>query len=194
MVALAKGQTPLALDLRLALDRATFARELGLEPDPWQERLLRSTSDRVLLNCCRQSGKSTMTGIVGLHRALYHPGSLILCLAPALRQSQELFGKVLTFYRDLGRPIPAQAERKLSLELENESRIVTLPGTDKTIRGFSGAALLIVDEASRVADELYFAVRPMLAVSGGSLMMLSTPYGKRGIFFEEWGQGEGWER
>src|SRR5687767_5353219 len=184
----------LAEDLKLALDRAAFARSLGLEPDPWQEKLLRSSSDRVLLNCCRQSGKSTMSGVIALHRALYHPGSLILCLAPALRQSQELFGKVLGFYRDLGRPIPAQAERKLSLELENDSRIVTLPGTDKTIRGFSGAALLIVDEASRVADELYFAVRPMLAVSGGALMMLTTPYGKRGVFYEEWTQGEGWER
>src|SRR5215218_4943433 len=171
-------------DLRLALDRATFARELGLEPDPWQERLLRSTSDRVLLNCCRQSGKSTMSGLIALHNALYHPGSLILCLAPALRQSQELFGKVLTFYRDLGRPVSAEAERKLSLELANGSRIVTLPGTDKTIRGFSGVDLLIVDEASRVADELYFAVRPMLAVSGGALMLLSTPFGKRGIFYE----------
>jgi hypothetical protein len=184
----------LAEDLRLALDRVSFAQEAGLDPDPWQQDLLASSSDRVLLNCCRQSGKSTMTAIVALHRALYHPGSLILCLAPALRQSQELFGKVLGFYRDLDRPILAQAERKLSLELENESRIVTLPGTEKTIRGFSGAALLIVDEASRVADELYFAVRPMLAVSGGSLMMLSTPYGKRGIFFEEWSQGGGWER
>jgi hypothetical protein len=184
----------LAEDLKLALDRVAFAKRSGLEPDSWQEELLRSTSDRVLLNCCRQSGKSTMTAIVALHRALYHPDSLILCLAPALRQSQELFGKVLGFYRDLDRPITAQAERKLSLELENESRIVTLPGTEKTIRGFSGAALLIVDEASRVADELYFAVRPMLAVSGGSLMMLSTPYGKRGVFFEEWSQGEGWER
>jgi hypothetical protein len=181
-------------DLRLALDRVSFARALGLEPDAWQEDLLRSTSDRVLLNCSRQSGKSTMTGLIALHRALYHPGSLILCLAPALRQSQELFAKVLGFYRDLGRPVPAQAERKLSLELENESRIVTLPGTDKTIRGFSGAALLIVDEASRVADELYFAIRPMLAVSGGGLMMLTTPHGKRGVFYEEWTGGRGWER
>src|ERR687895_455876 len=185
-----------ATDLALALDRAAFARELGLEPDPWQEDLLRSSSDRVLLNCCRQSGKSTMSGIVTLHRALYHPGSLILCLAPTLRQSQELFGKVLGFYRDLDRPIFAQAERKLSLELENESRIVTLPGTEKTIRGFSGAALLIVDEAARVDDELYFAVRPMLAVSGGALILLTTPHGKRGVFYEEWTRepGEGWER
>src|SRR5215203_4270900 len=184
----------LAEDLRLALDRVSFAWELGLEPDPWQGDLLRSSSDRVLLNCCRQSGKSTMTGIIALHRALYHPGSLILCLAPALRQSQELFGKVLGFYRDLDRPVPAQAERRLSLELENGSRIVTLPGTNKTIRGFSGATLLIVDEASRVADELYFAVRLMLAVSGGALMMLTTPHGKRGVFFEEWTGGRGWER
>jgi hypothetical protein len=181
-------------DLRLALDRAAFARALGLEPDAWQEELLRSTSDRVLLNCSRQSGKSTMTGVIALHRALYHPGSLILCLAPALRQSQELFGKVLGFYRDLDRPVLPQAERKLSLELENDSRIVTLPGTEKTIRGFSGAALLIVDEAARVDDELYFAVRPMLAVSGGALVMLTTPYGKRGVFFDEWTGGHGWDR
>ena len=184
----------LADDLKLALDRVSFAQALALEPDPWQEDLLRSTSERVLLNCCRQSGKSTMTAIVALHRALYHPGSLILCLAPALRQSQELFGKVLGFYRDLGRPVSPRGERKLSLELENGSRIVTLPGTDKTIRGFSGVSLLIVDEASRVADELYFAVRPMLAVSGGALMMLTTPHGKRGVFYEEWTSGPGWER
>jgi hypothetical protein len=176
------------------LDRVAFARSVGIEPDPWQHDLLRSSSDRVLLNCCRQSGKSTMTGLIALHRALYHPGSLILCLAPALRQSQELFGKVLGFYWDLGRPVAPQAERKLSLELENDSRIVTLPGTEKTIRGFSGAALLIVDEAARVDDELYFAVRPMLAVSGGALMMLTTPHGKRGVFYDEWIGGAGWER
>ena len=184
----------LAEDLKLALDRVSFAKRLGIEPDPWQEELLRSTSARVLLNCCRQSGKSTMTGILALHRALYHPGSLILCLAPSLRQSQELFGKVLGFYRDLGRPVSPHGERKLSLELENGSRIVTLPGSEKTIRGFSGTSLLILDEAARVEDELYFAVRPMLAVSGGALMMLSTPYGKRGVFYEEWTDVRGWER
>jgi hypothetical protein len=181
-------------DLRLALDRVAFAEELGIVPDPWQRDLLGSSADRVLLNCSRQSGKSTMSAVIALHRALYHPGSLILCLAPALRQSQELFGKIAGFYRNLGRPVAPQGERKLSLELENGSRIITLPGSEKTIRGFSGVGLLLVDEASRVADELYFAVRPMLAVSGGSLMMLTTPYGKRVVFFEEWTGGHGWDR
>jgi hypothetical protein len=173
-------------DIRLALDRVAFAKALGIHPDGWQEELLRSHSERILLNCCRQSGKSTMSAVIALHRALYHPSSLILCLAPALRQSQELFAKIADFYRDLGRPVSPLGERKLSLELENGSRIITLPGTEKTIRGFSGVSLLIVDEAARVEDELYFAVRPMLAVSGGTLIMLSTPYGQSGIFYEEW--------
>jgi hypothetical protein len=183
-------------DLRLALDRVAFAEKLGIVPDGWQEDFLRSSSDRLLLNCCRQSGKSTMSAVIALHRALYHPGSLVLCLAPALRQSQELFGKVVGFYRDLGRPVPPQGERRLSLELENGSRIVTLPGSERTIRGFSDAALLLVDEASRVDDGLYYAIRPMLAVSGGSLIMLTTPYGKRGVFYEEWisSHGGAWER
>ena len=117
-----------------------------------------------------------------------------MCLAPALRQSQELFAKIAGFYRDLDRPVPPQAERRLSLELENGSRIITLPGSEKTIRGFSGVGLLLVDEAARVEDGLYYAVRPMLTVSGGTLMMLSTPFGRRGVFHEEWSNGVGWER
>jgi hypothetical protein len=181
-------------DLILAFDRVEFAKSLGLSPDPWQARLLRSTSSRVLLNCSRQSGKSTCSAIIALHRALYFPNSLVLCLAPALRQSQELFGKIASFYRDLGRPVPPQGERKLSLDLENGSRIITLPGSEKTVRGFSGVGLLIVDEAARVEDQLYYACRPMLAVSGGSLMMLSTPASKRGVFYTEWTSGLGWER
>src|SRR5215213_4450874 len=134
-------------DLRLALDRVAFAEKLGIVPDGWQEDFLRSSADRVLLNCCRQSGKSTMAAVLALHRALYHPGSLVLCLAPALRQSQELFSKIAAFYGDLGEPLKKYGERRLSLELTNGSRIVTLPGSEKTVRGFSGAALLLVDEA-----------------------------------------------
>jgi hypothetical protein len=185
----------LAEDLRLALDRAAFAQTLGLEPDTWQERLLHTRSDRVLLNCCRQSGKSTMAALIALHRALYHPGSLILILAPAERQAKETFAKVAEMYVSSGgQAVASDSYRKLGMGLSNRSRIEALPGTEKTIRGFSGTALLILDEAARVSDELYYAVRPMLAVSGGGLMMLTTPHGKRGVFFEEWTGGRGWER
>jgi len=135
-----------------------------------------------------------MAGVAALHKSLVTPDSLVLILAPAERQAKELFSKVAEAYHALGHVIPAESYRKLGMELTNGSRIEALPGTEKTVRGFSGVDLLIVDEASRVADELYYAVRPMLAISGGRLMLLSTPYGKRGVFFEEWAGGEAWER
>src|SRR6202022_636465 len=63
---------------------------------------------------------------------------------------------------------------------------VCLPGNEETIRSFSGVALLVIDEAARVPDDLYRSVRPMLAVSRGRLVCLSTPFGQRGFFFHEW--------
>ncbi len=186
-------------DLALKLDRVAFARRVGMgEVDPWQERLLRSRADRVLLNASRQAGKSSVSAVVGLHRAVFFPGSLVLILAPALRQAQELFLKVKGYYHSLhpeGADRNKDAPLKLSLELANGSRILTLPGTEKTIRGFSDADLILVDEASRIEDALAPAIRPMLAVSGGSLYMMSTPAGKRGVFYESWKDGgPEWER
>ena len=58
-------------------------------------------------------------------------------------------------------------DNAISLLLPNGSRIVGLPGTEATVRGFSAVSLMLIDEAARVADEMYKALRPMLAVSGG---------------------------
>src|SRR5215203_5254323 len=96
---MAEPRRALTDDLRLALDRVAFAEKLGIVPDRWQEDFLRSSADRVLLNCSRQSGKSTMSAVIALHRALYYPRSLVLCLAPSERQSKELFAKVSDAYR-----------------------------------------------------------------------------------------------
>jgi hypothetical protein len=186
---------PLRDDIELALDRSAFARALGLEPDPWQAKLLRSAAPRVLLNCSRQSGKSTIAGVLAVHTALYDPGSLGLLLSPTLRQSQELFRKALAVYRSAGRPVPPESETALTLTLENGSRIVSLPGgKGHTVRGYSSVGLLVVDEASRVPDELYASLRPMLAVSAGRLVALSTPFGTRGWWYEAWKSAEPWER
>ena len=80
------------------------------------------------------------------------------------------------------------------MELANGPRIISLPGSEKTTRGYSAATLVVMDEASRVPDELLAAVRPMLATTAGRFIALSTPAGKRGWFYEAWSQGEGWEK
>ena len=182
-------------DLAHALDPVALARSVRLEPDPWQLKALRSRAPRMLFNCARQSGKSTIAALLAVWWAMYRPNSLALILCPSQRQSQELFRKVIAFYRALGRVVPAESENALSLTLENGSRVVTLPGSETTVRGFSGVDLLIVDEGARVLDETYYSVRPMLAVSGGQLIAMSTPYGKRGWFYSAWhDQDSNWER
>ena len=171
-----------------------FRRAVGSDPDTWQADVLRSQAGRVLMLCSRQSGKSQTTAVIALAEALYNPGSLTLLLAPAWRQSAELFRKLTDAYNALGQPVPAKSATATSLELVNGSRVVSLPGQEGTIRGFSGVDLLVIDEAARVPDELYLSVRPMLAVSGGRLVALSTPWGRRGWLYEAWHSSEDWQR
>jgi hypothetical protein len=185
----------LVRELAIAVDPVRLAKRLGIEPDEWQASALRSNTRRMLLNCSRQSGKSTIVAVKSLHRALYRGGSLILLVSPSLRQSQELFKKVLAFYRVLERPVPAEAENRLTLELENGSRIISLPGKEGTIRGYSAVDLLVTDEAAQVTDDLYQTVRPFLATSNGQLIAPSTPFGRRGWWYEAWSSGaKSWER
>src|SRR5262245_50194801 len=172
--------------LLLALDPARILRAGGLTPDRWQIELLAAPHRHMLLNCSRQAGKSTTVAALALHTALFTSGSLTLLLSPTLRQSAELFRKVLDAYIAVGRPVSARGCSRTHLELVNRSRIVGLPGREATIRSFSGVTLLLIDEAARVPDDLYRSVRPMLAVSRGRLVCLSTPFGKRGFFYREW--------
>jgi hypothetical protein len=166
---------------------------MGADPDPWQATVLKSDDPRIILNCCRQAGKSQTTAVKALHIALYEPQSLILLLSRSLRQSGELARKVFSSYESSGRQVPPEAETKQTLELANGSRILALPGGDEgALRGFSGVRLLCIGEASRVPDALWVAVRPMIAVSGGAMMLLSTPFGRRGFFYRVWTQSERW--
>ena len=133
--------------------------------DPWQARVVGSESDRLILNCSRQAGKSTTAGILALYEALYIPDSLTILISPSLRQSSELFKKVISFRDDLPFVPDLVEDNKLSMWVFGGGRIVSLPGSEATIRGFSAATLCIEDESSRVSNDLHMAVRPMLATT-----------------------------
>jgi hypothetical protein len=195
--ALSQAATPSLPLERLRQDPARLMEVAGETPDPWQAGILRSLADHILMLCARQSGKSKTAAALALREALLRPCSLVLILAPSQRQAGELFrDKLMPLYNGLGRPVaPAYPrDNALQLVLANGSRVVALPGKEDTIVGYSGVRLLVIDEAARVSDQLYRSVRPMLAVSRGLLVALSTPFGKRGWFYEEWEKGKGWER
>ena len=185
----------IADDVAMALDPVLFARAVGIEPDQKQAELLRSTSRRVLLNCCRQWGKTTITGALAAHEAIYSPGAMIVLVSPSQQQSGELFKKVAEFWKQLPGAPEATQESLTRLQLANGSRIVSLPGSERTTRGFSGATLVIMDEAARCDDELLAAVMPMLATTQGRFIALSTPKGRRGWFYKTWTEGgDAWQR
>ncbi len=171
-----------------SLPSINLMRAFGLEPDPWQLQILESRPKRLLLNCSRQAGKSTTVAMLALGEAILIPNTLVLMLSRSLRQSIELFRRVSDFFFQKRSPM-VRRKSEHELQLSNDSRLISLPCSGDTIRGFANVKVLIIDEAARVPDDLYRTVRPMIAVSGGRLICLSTPYGKRGFFYEAWANG-----
>lgn len=157
--------------------------------------MLDSPKKYQILNCARQVGKSSVTAVKALHRAIYRKGALVVIASPSLRQSQEIFKKV-TAYASQVADLPDKIEdNQLSLMFDNMSRIVALPGSAKTIRGYSAADLIIIDEAAFAEVGLLAAITPMLSISDGDLLLLSTPNGKTGFFWDVWDKGgDDWEK
>jgi len=180
-------------DLALALDPVRFAATAGYPAlDAWQQEVLHVKPRRLLLNCSRQVGKSLTAALLAMHQAIYADGSLAVVVAVAQRQAMETIRVCRDIYAALGRPVPAESENKLSLELGNGSRILAIPSTEQTVRGLAGCGLLILDEASRMPDSLYGACMPFLATSNGALALLSTPWGRRGFFYDSYVHRDEW--
>jgi hypothetical protein len=190
-----KGRTEVERVVATVPDAVEFARHrLEFEPDELQAAVLRSEAKRGILNCTRQWGKSTVAAAKAVHRAFTREGCLVLVASPGERQSAEFLRKAAGMIRKLGFAARGDGDNAVSLLLPNGSRIVGLPGTEGTVRGFSAVSLLLIDEASRVEDAMYKALRPMLAVGNGDLWMMSTPRGKNGFFYEAWTHESGWEK
>jgi hypothetical protein len=182
-------------DIARALDPSLIAYDAGITPDPWQAELMRSTADRVLMLCSRQSGKTTTASFIALSTAIYtRPGGLVIVVSPSQRQSGEIFRTIMVHHSQLKGVPELKAVSALRAEMANGSRILALPGTEKTVRGYAAPALILIDEAARVEDDLLQAVRPMLATSKGRLIALTTPAGKRGWFYESWIGDGNWHR
>ncbi len=177
-----------------AFDATSVLRHAGMDADEWQAELLLGEDRRVLLNCSRQSGKSTAVAAAAVHLAIFQPGSLAVLVSASLKQAGELLRTVLRLYRVQPDAPKIVAESQAAVELANGSRIISAPAVDEGLRGYS-PDLLVLDEAACLEPEVFTAARPMLAAKPrGRMILLSTPRGRRGFFAELW-HGEGdWKR
>lgn len=183
-------------DVRHGLDPVLFAREAcGFTPDEKQEHALRCRKDRIILNWARQRGKSDIVALRGLHRAIFYAASMILIVSASEDQALEVMRKVNAHRRKLHLDAKPIEDNKGSLELQNRSRIVALPASVGTIRGYSKVDLLIEDEAGEVPDDLHETIKPMLQVSDGTMFLMGTPKGPKGHFATIWHNGgDEWEK
>ena len=170
--------------LRQVVNIGYFAqRKCGFRPDAHQQEIFMTCGKRTILNCSRQTGKSTTAALKAVHTAYFQHGSTVLVTAPTKQQTREFIRKARNFAALAGASLRGAKD---AVFFKNGSRIVGIASNEDTVRGFSAISLLIVDEASRVNDEVYFALLPMLAVTDGNIWLMSTPKGKRGFFHAEW--------
>lgn len=165
----------------------------GCPPDPWQRRILESFPvNRLILNCARGSGKSELTAALSLLTAWFL-GKVII-VATTLLQAQELLRKVKRLNDAAGRPLQVTSETTTCIEFVGGSRVLCLCSNEASVLGHHEVKLLVIDEASRVSDEIYDATLPMRMTAKGGIVLLSTPNTRSGFFFKEWTEGENWER
>jgi hypothetical protein len=169
-----------------------FAHAIG-EPDDWQVDLLQSSARQAILNCARQAGKSSAISVLAVDAMMQQRNALVLVTSGSMRQSKELLRTIIQVHATLDTGARAvQPTSTVKLQLSNGSRAIALPSSATTTRGFSKASVVVADEAAYQQDALYRAVRPMLAVSGGRIVLASTPFGKRGFFYEAWQSDADW--
>ena len=190
----------MARDVMRAIDPVRLMQDTGIaQPDQWQIDTLREVASgaasRVLLNCARQVGKTECAINLVEWFSLYRPGSLSLIVSPSQRQSGEVFRRLMLLHSSLKDVPELTAESALRAVYANQSRVLALPGSEKTTRGYAAADLIICDEAAGIDDSLIASIRPMLALREGTLIMMSTPRGERGEFHRAWTEGgDGWRR
>jgi len=153
------------------------------KPFPYQADFLMSQSKRIAFRSGRQVGKTTICAVKAIHHAVIKEKRVVVILSPTQRQSSLMFRKVRAYCQhNILKPLIVQ-ESQTMIMFNNGSEIHSLPGNNPdTIRGFS-PTLLIIDEAAFVKDEVFVAAEPSLAATGGSMILTSTPFGKRGRFY-----------
>lgn len=162
---------------------------LNLTPDPWQAKYLADRFPRQALLCCRRAGKSLTSAAKTWTHCLAAPDRTALVFSPTLRQSVEYCRYVRKFDKAAGHPVKVARQSLTQVEWANGSRLLSLPDSHEGVVGFTPTRI-VIDEASRVSDVLYFSLRPMLALGNAELDLLSTPFGKAGFFFGVFGTPE----
>ena len=163
---------------------------MNLKLDKWQEDVL-ATKGNICLRSGRQVGKSTVISIKAGEYATHNKNKVVLVVAAVERQAYHLFEMILYYLDSNYKSYICKGKKrptKSKIQLNNGTIIYCLPTgmSGLGIRGYT-VDLLIADEAAFIPEEVWTAVTPMLSTTfkrGGSIILLSTPFGRGGYYYE----------
>src|SRR5450759_595623 len=168
-------------DLLLALDPVeTFRRAFGLEELPWQKEYLREHRSTVLAKG-RQVGATQACAARAIFDCAIQPNALVVIVSPTLKQSTEITTRARQGLERLGERLPQDSVSLL--RMANGSRIMSLPGSARSVRGWA-ATTLILDEAAYLDPATWTAAQALVAATHGRMIVQSTPAEAVGQFHD----------
>jgi phage terminase large subunit-like protein len=188
----AKLRESLLKEIGDEVDPISFAKSCGFYPDPYQTDALMARERRRIFLWGRRCGKTATCAIMALWTAMFRKDASVIIISPTLNQSREMLNEVRSWFdrysaaHPKSKYITTKRVRSDEMEFAYGGRILCRPATSASIKGY-GADLLIVDEAARVPDQLLNQdITPFLATTGGSIILISTPYAVGGAFHKAW--------
>lgn len=159
---------------------------------PYQQRWINDAARIKLWVASRQIGKSFTIALETVTEALEKRCNSLIVSASE-RQSKEVMEKVFSHLRYLKVRtqdiIKAERETKEEVRLPNGSRILSLPASPNTVRGFSGHVFLDEFALHRDSREIWQALFPTIT-RGYRLRITSTPKGKQNMFYDLYAHGK----
>ncbi len=155
--------------------------------DPWQKEYIFEAppNQNCFLLCGRQVGKTTAMSIKAVELCVKHfkKGDFILINSITEKQAYHMLAKALVYAKEkYPKEVIWKGDNK-----PTKHRLMFKKGTGilcyaagesgEGLRGFT-IKKLMSDEGSRMSEEYFIAVSPMMSVVGGSRDIASTPAGK----------------
>lgn len=175
-------------------DSVAFAAEvLNFPLWPHQIEVIRSPKPFKVIVAARQTGKSALVAVEALHTAFAKPGSTSLILSA----TEDAAKRMIATIKDLMDSAPLLGgsvidSHKSRIALSNGSEIISLPASEKQIRGYTTTGVLILDEAAFMPEELWRAAfYTIAAVPNPKVYLCSSPWGSADHFFRRlWIEGQ----
>ncbi len=176
---------------RIRQEPAAFMAE-WLGADLWakQIEIAEAVRDhrRVAVKSCHSSGKSFLSARLVLWFLHAYPGAVVITTAPTFNQVQNILWRELrAAYRSARRPLLGRC-LQTQYDISPDWYALGFKSEDTAPDRFQGFhsehALVIIDEAAGVAEQVYEALDAVLTSEAARMLLIGNPTNPAGTFYE----------